>query len=143
MPERYIGLTWTAKLGPKGGTTAIIGGQNNGTLTETMGAAEVTDKSGNGVQEFIPGLTGWTLTCDGAVVIGDTALGSIATALSSRARVDVAIQYPGSGDPENGYTNVTRTGTGVITDYSVNAPIGDAVTFSVTIQGTGVLSAAA
>lgn len=108
-----------------------LGGQRNATLNRSSELIDVTNKtSANSWKESLPGYKEWSLDCDGLYVISDTAHTALANAFNNGTAITVSLS--GSG--------VSYTGSAYITDYPIEAPYDDALTYSVSLTGSGALS---
>ncbi len=122
-----------AHIHGKGGDLAIDGGASttgarNWTLDYTGDPVDVTDYANAGVKAFIAGQTGWTGSFE---VVKD---GAPPHSMNASVTFDFEeIQDDASA---------TWTGASIITGISVTTPIDGAVSYSYTIQGTGVLTVA-
>lgn len=115
---------------------AQIEDQVDGSIQLTADADEVTTKdSTSNFREYLTGLKGWTgslsgnydpLATDGAdEVIDDLITGSAITVLFTTGTAG----------------NREWTGSAIITDVSIDAPLSGPATYSITFQGTGVPTA--
>lgn len=110
---------------------AELGGQRNATLNRSAELIDVTDKvSTGGWKENLSGFKEWSLDCDGLYVVSDTAYASLVSAFNAGTPVSVTLSDG----------TLTYTGSGYITDFPLEAPYDDALTYSVSITGTGALS---
>jgi len=108
-----------------------LGGQRNATLNRSAELIEVTDKSSTGQwKENLAGFKEWSIDCDGLYVVSDTAYGALVTAFNAGNAITVTLSDG----------TLTYTGSGYITDFPLEAPYDDALTYSVSITGTGALS---
>lgn len=113
-----------------GGVT--IGGQRGATLNRSAELIEVTDKVSTGQwKENISGFKEWSIDCDGLYVVSDAAYTTLVSAFNGGTSISVSLTDG---------TNITYSGTGYITDFPLEAPYDDAVTYSLSITGTGALS---
>ena len=111
----------------------FLAGQRGATLNRSAETIDITNKVSAGWKESITSVKEWSVDCDGVFVADDAALKALETALNANTLVDVKIS-----DDTRGYK-----GTAIITDITIEAPYDDAATYSITLQGTGELSAAA
>lgn len=108
-----------------------LGGQRNATLNRSAELIDVTDKtSANQWKENLSGFKEWSIDCDGLYIVSDTAYGALVTAFNAGTAVTVTL---GDG-------TLTYSGSGYITDFPLEAPYDDGLTYSVSITGTGALS---
>ena len=110
----------------------FLAGQRGATLNRSAETIDITNKVSAGWKESITSVKEWSVDCDGVFVEDDTALKALETAFNANTMVDVKIS-----DGEWGYK-----GKAIITDFPIEAPYDDAATYSLTLQGTGELSAA-
>lgn len=116
----------------KGGAYKVVGGQRNATLNRGSETLDVSNKATGGAwKEFIAGAKEWSVDGDGILIDGDEAFGLLEDAYLSGELVEVKI-----GD-DSGWG---FQGNAIITDFPVEAPYDDALSYSMTLQGTGALS---
>jgi TP901-1 family phage major tail protein len=114
-----------------GGTTKnVVGGQSGATLNRETNVMEVTSKE-SGWAENLAGIKSWSIECEGYVVVSDVAYEALETAWEEGEPIDVEIVVP-SGS--------TYNGKAIISEFPLEAPQDDAMTFSITLQGTGALA---
>lgn len=109
----------------------FLAGQRGATLNRSAETIDITNKVSAGWKESITSVKEWSVDCDGVFVADDTALKALETAFNANTMVDVKIS-----DGTWGYE-----GKAIITDFPIDAPYDDAATYSLTLQGTGELSA--
>lgn len=109
--------------------TAIIGGQSGATLNRSMNVIETTDKTSNGWVTKIGGTKEWSIELEAFMVMGDAGFTAMNKAFKDRAEVDVEMAVGG----------ITYKGKALVSDFPIEAPQDDAVTFSITLEGTGEL----
>ena len=116
----------------KGGAYKVVGGQRNATLNRGSETLDVSNKATGGAwKEFIAGAKEWSVDGDGILIDGDEAFGLLEDAYLSGELVEVKI-----GD-DSGWG---FQGNAIITDFPVEAPYDDALSYSMPLQGTGALS---
>ena len=116
----------------KGAAYKVVGGQRNATLNRGSETLDVSNKATGGAwKEFIAGAKEWSVDGDGILIDGDEAFGLLEDAYLSGELVEVKI-----GD-DSGWG---FQGNAIITDFPVEAPYDDALSYSMTLQGTGALS---
>jgi TP901-1 family phage major tail protein len=113
------------------GTKTIIGGQSGATLNRGTSLIDVTSKDGNGWSESIAGIKNWSVECEGFMVTDDLALDQLEQIWLNNGTVSVEISLP-SGKVYNG--------TALIEDFPEEYPQDDAISFSVSLTGTGALT---
>jgi TP901-1 family phage major tail protein len=117
-----------------GGTTKnVVGGQSGATLNRETNVIEVTSKE-SGWSENLAGIKSWSIECEGYVVVSDSAYDALETSWENGDEIDVEIVVP-SGN--------TYSGKAIISEFPLEAPQDDAMTFSITLQGTGALNKSA
>jgi len=107
-----------------------VGGQRGATLNRTGETLESTTKDSEGWREYVGGFKEWSLDCDGVVVVNDEAYDLLEDAFDNNEPIQVQIQLP-SGKGYTGQTNIT--------DFPVELPYDDLVTYSLSLQGSGKL----
>ena len=108
----------------------VLGGQRGASLSRSAGTIDVTTKDSNEWREQESGIKEWSLTADGLLVEDDEAYGLLEEAYLNGTKVQVALETPGG----NKYH-----GDAIITDFPLDVPYDDAVTYSLTFNGTGPL----
>ncbi|MBJ8030238.1 MULTISPECIES: phage major tail protein, TP901-1 family [Bacillus cereus group] len=112
-------------------TGKLLAGQRNATLSRSAETVDATSKDTAGFwKESLAGFKEWSIDCDGAFVESDAAYGLLETAFINSENVNVYIELP-SGTKYKG--NCT------ITDFSLEFPYDDLVTYSISLQGSGAL----
>ncbi|MGE7976602.1 phage tail tube protein [Bacillus cereus] len=114
----------------KVGSPAIaIGGQSGCTINRSMNVIETTDKTSNGWVTKIGGIKEWSTELDSFMVIGDAGYKALSDAFKNRTEIDVEVAIGG----------ITYKGKALLSDFPIEAPQDDAVTFTITLEGTGEL----
>lgn len=114
----------------KTGTPAqVVGGQSGATINRSMNVIETTDKTSNGWVTKIGGTKEWSVDLEAFMVVGDEGFVALNTAFANRTPVDVEVSVGG----------ITFKGKALISDFPLELPQDDAVTFSVTLEGDGEL----
>ena len=108
----------------------VVGGQTGATLNRETNIIEVTSKE-SGWGESLAGIKSWSIECEGYVVLDDQSYNAMEEAWEDGETVDVSIVVPGGK---------TYAGEALIGDFPLEAPQDDAMTFSITLTGTGVLT---
>jgi TP901-1 family phage major tail protein len=129
MSNKIAGIDVLLKTGAVSGSTTVLGGQSGATLNRSTNMIEVTSKDGEGWQENLAGIKSWSIDCDGFLVANDTALDELEEAWLGGTEIAVEIAYAG-----NKYT-----GQVLVSDFPNEFPMDDAVTFSLSLTGTGKL----
>lgn len=114
------------------GETAL-GGQRGATLSRSSEAIDATTKDSNGWKENEYGSKEWSIDCDGLLIVDDAAFTSLETAFDSKEKVDVVVAY----------SNGTKySGKALITEFPVEMPYDDHVSYTVSLIGDGPLTKA-
>ncbi|MCD4839730.1 phage major tail protein, TP901-1 family [Neobacillus sedimentimangrovi] len=109
-----------------------VAGQRGCTLNRSAETLETTSKdSTSGFKEFEVSFKEWSIEADGLLVNGDTGFSALEDAFMNGEKVKVQMATP-SGDKFEGMA--------LITDFPIEAPYDDMATYSVTLQGSGLLS---
>ena len=116
-----------------GSKLLAISGQQGLTINRSAETIEVNSKSTEGGwKDSLAGMKEWSIDNDGLWVASDDAHKALATAFRDGAPVCIKVI--------NNKTNKGLFGgLAVITDYPIEAPYDDAVTYSITLQGKGAL----
>lgn len=117
-------------------------------LTVNTDSQEVSSKDSGYWKDYQAGKLGWEVSTDGLLNFepsGATQGIEILYAKQvSRAYIDVGFAFKNGTTPAWGVDTSKKrfTGKGVITSLTMNAPDNEKGTYSITIQGTGVLTLA-
>jgi len=111
--------------------TDLLGGQRSATLNRAGETIDVTTKDSNGWKESEPGLKEWSIDCDGLFVESDTAYEALETAFLNGDKVSVELGMP---------SGLKYSGQAIITDFPLEAPYDDNVSYSVAFAGDGELT---
>ena len=116
-----------------GSKLLAISGQQGLTINRSAETIEVNSKSTEGGwKDSLAGLKEWSIDNDGLWVSSDNAHKALATAFKNGTPVCVKV-----------YNRATNKGLfgglAIVTDYPIEAPYDDAVTYSITLQGKGAL----
>lgn len=131
--NKISGIDVLLSASADGGTTQnVIGGQSGATLNRSTNVIEVSSKDGAGWTESIAGMKSWNVECEGFLVKDDAGLDALETAWENGDSITVEIAYNGN----------TYTGEAILSDFPNEFPQDDAVTFSISLTGSGALSKA-
>lgn len=112
------------------GVLTVVGGQSGATLNREANIIETTSKDANGWAENMTGVISWSIEAEGYVVVDDTALDALETSFLNREEVQVELRLP------NGKM---YTGSAYISEFPLEAPQDDALTYSLVFVGNGEL----
>lgn len=129
--SKVSGVSVLVKIG-----TTIVGGQTGASLARGSDTIEATSKDSEGWVESIAGYKNWSVDCEGFLILGDNGQAALETAYEDGMAVDVEIRIGETGN----VNGITYKGKALITDLSNEFPQDDAVTYSLTLEGTGALS---
>jgi TP901-1 family phage major tail protein len=124
--QKVAGVDILVKVGTP---SVVVGGQSGCTINRSMDVIETTDKTSNGWVTKIAGIKEWSVDMDAFMVVGDAGYTALANAFKNGTELDVETEIAG----------VTYSGKALITDFPLEAPADDAVTFSASLEGTGEL----
>jgi TP901-1 family phage major tail protein len=114
------------------GSGTVLAGQRNASLGRSAESIDATSKDTEGFwNESLPGFKSYTIDADGAYVESDTAYEALETAFLNSENVDVYLEMPSGKRYEGNCT---------ITDFSLDLPYDDLVTYSISLQGNGALN---
>ena len=116
-----------------GSKLLAISGQQGLTINRSADSIEITSKdTSGGWKAKIAGMKEWSIDNDGLYVPGDDSHGILSTAFENSEPVCVKVI---NGKTKKGMFG----GLAVITDYPLEAPYDDAMTYSLTLEGMGAL----
>ena len=133
MPA-VTGVTCLIKV--KTGTTGTeadwvpVAGQRGATLNRGVDVADLTSKMSLGWHEGAPTIRNWSIDFDGLVIEDDEAYKLLEAAYMDGEILQVEVVTPAG----NKYS-----GNAFLTDFPIDAPYDDAMTYTGTLQGTGPL----
>ena len=110
----------------------VVGGQRNASLEMSAETIDTTVKSTGGWASKIPGIKSWTSSCDGVYFVDDAGLEAAQTAFMNGTAV--SLEFSNS-------SGLTYSGQAVITSMSVEAGQEDVVSYTISFEGTGALTA--
>lgn len=110
----------------------VLAGQRNATLNRSAETIDATSKDTEGYwKENLQGFKEWSIDCDGALVESDAAYAKLEEKFLNSENVDVKI-IMGSG--------TEYSGNAVLTDFPLDMPYDDLVTYSLSLTGSGALT---
>lgn len=108
-----------------------VAGQRSATLNRSAETLDATSKDTDGWKESEVGFMEWSIEADGIFTTDQAGFTALEDAFMSREKVQVQLAMP-SGAAYSGFA--------FITDFPIEAPYDDMATYSITLQGTGILS---
>lgn len=113
-------------------TGKVLAGQRNATLNRSAESIDATSKDTEGFwKESIQGFKEFSIDADGAYVESDEAYKILEDAFLASENVDVYLEMPSGTKYEGNCT---------ITDFSLEFPYDDLVTYSISLAGNGALT---
>ena len=112
--------------------STVVGGQRNASLEMSAETIDTTVKTTGGWASKITGIKSWTSSCDGVYFVDDAGLEAAQTAFMNGTAV--SLEFSNS----NG---LSYSGQAVITSMSVEAGQEDVVSYTISFEGTGALTA--
>lgn len=111
-----------------------VGGQQGLTINRSADSIEVTSKdTEGGWKSKIAGMKEWSIDTDGIYVVDDDSHSTLTTAFESGDPVCIKVVNTKSKKGMFG-------GLAVVTDYSIEAPYDDSMTYSITLEGMSALA---
>ena len=111
----------------------VVGGQRNASVEMSAETIDTTVKTTGGWAAKIPGIKSWTSSCDGVYFVDDAGLEAAQTAFMNGTAV--SLEFSNS-------SGLSYSGQAVITSMSVEAGQEDIVSYTISFEGTGALTAA-
>lgn len=112
--------------------STVVGGQRNASLEMSAETIDTTVKSTGGWAAKIPGIKSWTSSCDGVYFLDDAGLEAAQAAFMNGT--EVKLDFSNSA-------GLAYSGQAVITSMSVEAGQEDIVSYTISFEGTGALTA--
>ena len=110
-----------------------VGGQQGLTINRSAEKIDTSDKLSGGWSSGISGMKEWSMDSDGAVVKDDPGMNALNVAFENGDFVCLKVVNIKTGQPLYG-------GLAVISDFSMEAPHDDVMTWSATLEGVGALT---
>ena len=110
----------------------VVGGQRNASLEMSAETIDTTVKTTGGWAAKIPGIKSWTSSCDGVYFVDDAGLEAAQAAFMNGT--EVKLDFSNS-------SGLSYSGQAVITSMSVEAGQEDIVSYTISFEGTGALTA--
>jgi TP901-1 family phage major tail protein len=115
-----------------GKTLLAIAGQQGLTINRDKDTIEVTSKDANGWKEFVVGLKEWSIDNDGVYVRDHASHKQLKKLFDSDDPFLIKVTNQKTQTDMFG-------GLALLTSYPIEAPYDDAVTYTISLQGTGAL----
>lgn len=112
-----------------------IGGQTGASINRNADTIEVTNKVSDGYREYVAGWKDWSIDCDAFVTLGDEGQTLLEDKFAKGEAIEVSVRIGGDENAKG----ITYTGTALITSLSTDLSQDDAVTYALSLQGTGAL----
>lgn len=112
------------------GSFVKVAAQRGGTLNRSADTLDTTNKEGMGWADNEQGQKSWSIDCDGLFVEDNEGFQSLNAAWVNGDCVRVRVKFP---------SGLTYVGQAILTDFPVEMPYDDAVTYSLTFNGKGAL----
>ena len=112
--------------------STVVGGQRNASLEMSAETIDTTVKSTGGWAAKIPGIKSWTSSCDGVYFVDDAGLEAAQAAFMNGT--EVKLDFSNS-------SGLAYSGQAVITSMAVEAGQEDIVSYTISFEGTGALTA--
>ena len=110
-----------------------IAGQRSLTINRSADTIEVSSKdTAGGWKSFLAGMKEWSIDIDGVYAVDDASHRKLAAAFTNSELVCVRVINNNTDEDMFG-------GLAAITDYPIEAPFDDAVTYSISLAGNGAL----
>ncbi|MDF2612542.1 MAG: hypothetical protein K0S71_328 [Clostridia bacterium] len=138
MSNKVAGVDVLVKVETTTGVYMVVGGQTGATMNRSASTIDVTNKQSGGWVEIVTSLKEWSIDFDGFVILGDAGIEAIETAFEDNKKVKVEVRV-GATDDANGYT---LSGEGFITDFPIEMPQDNCVTYSLSVAGASPLNRA-
>ena len=112
--------------------STVVGGQRNASLEMSAETIDTTVKTTGGWASKITGIKSWTSSCDGVYFVDDAGLEAAQTAFMNGTAV--SLEFSNS-------SGLSYSGQAVITSMAVEAGQEDIVSYTISFEGTGALTA--
>lgn len=123
-----------------GSNLLAIAGQQGLTINRSTDSIEVTSKdTEGGWKAKIAGMKEWSIDSDGAYVASDSAHQELSSAYDEGRLVCLKVVKKAVSNGVTSYSDMFG-GLAIISDYSLEAPFDDAMTYSLSLDGNGPLT---
>lgn len=110
-----------------------VAAQRGGTLNRSADTLDASSKEDYGWANNEAGIKSWSIDCDGLFVENNQGFDDLNAAWVNGDCVRVRVRFP---------SGLTYVGNAIITDFPIDFPYDDAVTYSITFEGKGALVSA-
>lgn len=115
---------------PDTGEFSKVAAQRGGTLNRSADTLDASSKEDYGWANNEAGIKSWSIDCDGLFVENVQGFEDLNVAWVNGDCVRVRVRFP---------SGLTFVGNAIITDFPIEFPYDDAVTYSLTFEGKGAL----
>lgn len=115
------------------GEYSKVAAQRGGTLNRSADTLDASSKEDYGWANNEAGIKSWSIDCDGLFVENNQGFNDLNAAWVNGDCVRVRVRFP---------SGLTYVGQAIITDFPIDFPYDDAVTYSLTFEGKGALVSA-
>jgi len=112
------------------GEFSKVAAQRGGTLNRSADTLDASSKEDYGWANNEAGIKSWSLDCDGLFVENNNGFDALNVAWVNGDCVRVRVRFP---------SGLVFVGNAIITDFPIEFPYDDAVTYSLTFEGKGAL----
>lgn len=129
--SRFVrGTTVLIEVQDDQGVWSKVAAQRGGTLNRTADTLDTTNKEGYGWADNEQGQKSWSIDCDGLFVEDNDGFKALNAAWVNGDCVRVRVRFP---------SGLSYVGQAILTDFPIDLPYDDAVTYSLTFNGKGAL----
>lgn len=110
----------------------VLAGQRSATINRSADSIDASSKDTEGNwKQSLQGMKEWSIDCDGVLVESDAALSVLEEKFLNSENVDVVVIMQ---------SGTKYKGSAAITDFPIDLPYDDVVTYSISLQGSGPLT---
>lgn len=109
-----------------------VAGQKGGSLSRKADTIETTSKDSGNSKEFEAGFIEWSIDADGVYVVSDTGFAALEDSYMTGTKLKVELAVA---------SGTTFTGMVIVTTLDIDMPYDDMVTYKLSLQGSGALTA--
>ena len=123
------------------GTQELFLHANSCSIDHTNAVIDVTTRDNDSASEYLSGRTSYTLSVDGVIDYDDASTASLnSVELFDLAQTGATIFWVSSGSQIVGTGRVTYSGQAIITSFSQTGASDETATYSMSLQGTGLIT---